>query len=388
MKKINNLKLALTALFVCATTTALADDSLTWTGYMRAGTGINSDGGVEGTNENYLGRLGNEYNTWVDSKLSKKFTGTNGSYAEILLDAYGWVEDSETSGPWASGSSYTTTSDNGSFYIGETSVKFGGLDFLPKDATLKVGYMGLTEDIHVLDYKFKNVGGTGAVYNSNTSNKLQLAAFVNEDRGTQAVDGEYSIGNIDTKLTVSQKLTNSDSSISAMVAYNQKKMLGILPGSTKYIAQYGIGVTAGNVSKNYVDNKDGSGYRFIVDGHSSIGKLALNPVLWVEGTNFGDDSLKNYSSITAGGRISQGITNNLEFMCEAFVNNVENKSGTDTNDGNQYKIAAGPAIQLDLGEWVRPVARFTVTYIGGDKVITGLTKDSEFRLGTQFEAWF
>ena len=72
MKKISNVKLGLTALLICASTTAMADDSFTWTGYMRAGTGINPDGGVEGVNENYLGRFGNEYNTWVNSTLHKK----------------------------------------------------------------------------------------------------------------------------------------------------------------------------------------------------------------------------------------------------------------------------------------------------------------------------
>ncbi len=54
----------------------------------------------------------------------------------------------------------------------------------------------------------------------------------------------------------------------------------------------------------------------------------------------------------------------------------------------RYKLAAGPAIQLGMGEWVRPVARFTLTYVGGDKAITGLSKDGELRLGTQFESWF
>lgn len=387
MKKISMVKLGLTALLVCASTTAMADDSLTWTGYMRAGTGINSDGGVEGTNENFLGRFGNEYNTWVNSTLHKKITGADGSWAELTLDAYGWVEDPETTGPWASGSSATVTTDNGSFYIGETSVKFGGLDFLPKGSTLRVGQMGLSEDIHVLDYKFKNVGGTGAVYNANNANKLQLAVFVNEDRGTKAIDGEYTIGNIDTKLTVSQDLEESDASVSAMVAYNQKKMLGILPGSTKYIAQVGLGVTAGNVNKNYVDNVDGSAYRFIVDGHGTAGKLIVNPVLWMEGTSYGDDTKENYTSITVGGRITQPITNNLEMMYEGFINAKENNKGADV-DGTQFKLAAGPAVQLGMGEWVRPVARFTVTYIGGDKDITGLDKDSEVRLGSQFEAWF
>lgn len=380
-----NLKLGLAALFICSTVAAFADDSLAWTGYMRAGAGITSDAGVEGINENYLGRFGNEYNTWVNSKLNKKFTGTDGSWAAIALDAYGWVEDPSNTGPWAGKSSATVTSDNGSFYIGETSVTFGKLDFLPEEAILKVGQFGVSEDIHVLDYKFKNVGGTGVRYQNKN---LALGLFINESYGTKAIDGEYSTGNIQTKLTVAQKLENSDSSVSAMIAYNQKKLLGVLPGSTKYIAEAGVGVTSNKLCVNTVTDKRDSGLRLIVDGHSDMGKLIVNPVIWFETTNYGDDSKDMYSSLTAGGRVTQKITNNLEMMYEGFVDTVANKGGTASKDGVQYKLAAGPAIQLKMGEWVRPVARFAVTYIGGDKDITGLTKTSEVRLGTQFEAWF
>lgn len=382
MKKISNLKLGLTALFICASTAAMADDSFAWTGYMRTGTALSSDKStdVESVNEKAIGRYGNEFNTWLTSTMHKTMTSPNGAKAELTLDGNVFINDAETS---------MAAAGSGAFYVGEVSIKFSGLDFLPKDATLKFGEMAINQDIHALDYKFKNTTGTGVIYKDGNN---QFALMVDEGRGTKAIDVEHNIGNIETKITASQKIANSDSSVSAMVAYNQNKLLGVLPGTTKYVAQFGIGVgtTNGDVSlsRNCVDNKDGSAYRFIIDGHGTAGKLIINPVLWAEGVNYGDNTLKNYTSISAGARVTQPITNNLQMMYEGFVNAKENNQGTATADGVQYKIAAGPAVQLEMGEWVRPVARITATYIGGDKEITGLSKDSELRLGSQFELWF
>lgn len=383
-----NLKLSLGALLICSSMSVLADDSLSLTGYFRAGTGITLDSSetsdnVEEKNENFLGRMGNEYNTWINLDVHKSITGKNGAKVELTAEAYGWLKDPEDSGPWAGDNGYGA--DTGAFYVGEVSAKFSNLDFLPSTASLKVGQMAISEDIHVLDYKFKSTAGTGVIYKD--ENK-QLAFMVNSDRNTKAIDGEYSIGKIDTKLTISQSLTSNDSSISGLLAYNQKSFLGLSEGTTKYILQAGAGVTAGNLSRNYVSNVDGSAYRFIIDGHGTAGNLILNPVLWAETTDYGDTSKKMYTSVSMGGRITQPITENLQMMYETFVNQSENYQGADLKDGITYKVAVGPGVQIDIGEWVRPTARFTLTYIGGEKSITGFTKNGELRLGTQFEAWF
>lgn len=403
MKKISNLKLGLASIFLCSTMTAMADDSFSWNTYMRAGTGITLDSSEQETKSNSgtgteafravnLGRFGNEYDTWITSTMSKKVTNANGSWAETKLAASYSSSDPETSS---------------SFYLDTASIKMGGLDFLPKGATVTAGKIGLSEDIHALDYKFKSIGGTGISYQKG---KLALTFMVNEDNTiateatkiitggvksqTKAIDFENSYGNIDTKLTISQKLTNSDSSISGLVAYNQKKLLGILPGSTKYIAELGkgVGMRADGVvllSRNMVTNKDDTAWRFIIDGHSDLGKLIINPVVWAESVNFDNTTnLLTHTSITAGARVTQKLSNNLEMIYEGFVNNTQNRLGVDTADGTQYKIAAGPAFQLQMGEWTRPVIRLSITDIGGDKKVTGLSKESEMRAGMQFETWF
>ncbi|BDO02870.1 hypothetical protein KAM622c_24570 [Klebsiella quasipneumoniae subsp. quasipneumoniae] len=45
------------------------------------------------------------------------------------------------------------------------------------------------------------------------------------------------------------------------------------------------------------------------------------------------------------------------------------------------KIGAGPALQLDVLPYVAPILSLTVTYAGGDKEVTLLPKDSEWRVG-------
>jgi maltoporin len=96
----------------------------------------------------------------------------------------------------------------------------------------------------------------------------------------------------------------------------------------------------------------------------------------------------NESNITAGGRVTAKVTENLSLITEGFINNVTNQWGTKEQNGGQYKLAAGPTIQLEAGEWARPVIRATAAIIGGDKKITGLNKDVDLRYGCQYEVWF
>ena len=97
MKKISKLKLGLTAILICASTTAMADDSFSWTGYMRTGTAISSDKStnVESVNEKAIGRYGNEFNTWISSTMNKTFTSSNGAKAELVLGANIYIDDGE-----------------------------------------------------------------------------------------------------------------------------------------------------------------------------------------------------------------------------------------------------------------------------------------------------
>jgi hypothetical protein len=92
--------------------------------------------------------------------------------------------------------------------------------------------------------------------------------------------------------------------------------------------------------------------------------------------------------VFAGANITQKINDKVAMHYEANINNTQNKDGVDSLDGTAYKIAAGPSLQIETFEWVRPMVTLNVAVVGGDKEITGLREDSEVRFGYQMEAWF
>ncbi|HBY0520368.1 TPA: lactam utilization protein LamB, partial [Klebsiella pneumoniae subsp. pneumoniae] len=90
----------------------------------------------------------------------------------------------------------------------------------------------------------------------------------------------------------------------------------------------------------------------------------------------------NETGIFTGVNVKQNIHHqNLSMLYEVMVNNTINKNGVEGASGVGYKIAAGPALQLDVLPYVAPILSLTVTYAGGDKEVTLLPEDSEWRVG-------
>lgn len=97
----------------------------------------------------------------------------------------------------------------------------------------------------------------------------------------------------------------------------------------------------------------------------------------------------NETGIFTGVNVKQSIHHqNLSMLYEVMVNNTINKNGVEGASGVGYKIAAGPALQLDVLPYVAPILSLTVTYAGGDKEVTLLPEDSEWRVGYRMEVWF
>ena len=78
-------RLLLASLLICATTSVFADDSFSWSGYYRAGLGMNDDLSNINKSDNEvhsLGRYGLEYDDFVAASLSKKWTDDKGQWAK------------------------------------------------------------------------------------------------------------------------------------------------------------------------------------------------------------------------------------------------------------------------------------------------------------------
>ena len=117
-----------------------------------------------------------------------------------------------------------------------------------------------------------------------------------------------------------------------------------------------------------------------------MGKLQELKIL--ESTDRDAAGKKVETGLFAGVSATQKINDNLSMVYEVNINDTQNKDGVDGVSGIAYKVAAGPALQLEVNEWVRPIMKVSAAVVGGDKGISGLTKDSEVRVGYQLEAWF
>ena len=406
MKKINTLKLGLFALLTCASTSAFgADDSLQIHGYaVVAGnfqaetdkTNLSLHRDPNGDPRGKLGDLGNSY--WHDYftalSLNKKWEGKDGAWADYNYEL--------------------VTYGNKTVEAGQNYARFGGLSFLPKDSEIWAGRRNFSKRDSVFAYNLKDVGiDSGVGYTSkNLDITLGSAQAVWSGSTVLAysrniVDAAYRVGAAEVGATYVAELKDGSAepktAVSLYGSYNMNKFLGVMPGNTMVMAQFGKGVIAQYLNTNRMEtfsNEEDTSMRLTVNGLVNVSKnLSVNPSLILEQTNRKGDrefvaanvfhhGNEDETAVMAGVNATQKINNNVSMLYEANINKTENLNGADNVDGMSYKIAAGPAIQLETMPWVRPMLKLTASYIGGDKEITGLKKDSEVRFGYQMEAWF
>lgn len=394
MKNIKNLKLGLFALLTCMSTSAFAaDDSLQIHGYVMNASDFSSESGrssvalhrdPNGDPRGKLGDLGNIY--WHDYftslNLNKKWTAKDGSWADYTYElvSYG----------------------NKSVEAGQSYARFGGLSFLPEGANIWAGRRNLSIRDGVFAYNLKDVGLDAAIGYDGKNLDVTLG-YVQANWGPfvksrDVLDVSYAIGKTEVGVTYVQELEeeapmfagNTKTSMSAYGAYNMDKFLGIMPGNTRIMAQFGKGVIAQYLSTSRLDNSadEDTSMRVTVNGrYDGIKDVSIKPSVILETTNRDASGSEVETSLFAGANITQKINDKIAMHYEANLNNTTNKDGG-TDDGRAYKIAAGPSLQIESLEWVRPMITLNVALVGGDKSITGLSKDSELRVGYQMEAWF
>lgn len=384
-------KLKVLALLTCLAANSFADDSFSWNGYFKAGLGMDTSlANVDRRDEEVhsLGRFGLEYDNFSAANFSKKWTNNRGQWAKynyslVLFDDY-------------------PTSPLGINNFAE----MGGLDFLPKDSSIWVGRKKDSSGVDLLDFDYRNFSGNGIGYSSKNTN-ISFFKEVNvydlgEFDDVATLDLIHRINNFTFELTTTKVTEDTndpypndtikgDSSYSFLASYNQNKFLGISEGNTTYRVQLGKGVTSNKLNMGVVTDKEDTGLRTTVEGMKMTKDWLYNVAVNFESTKDYSKDL-TYSTTTLAGRGTNKITDNLSMIYEAGIANKTNVdlSGNASKDadGVTYKVAAGPAIQIDSNPFVRPVIRFSGAVIGGDKEVTNFDKDYEVRLGAQFETWF
>lgn len=384
-------KLKVLALLTCLATKSFSDDSFSWNGYFRASLGMDKSlANVEKRDEEVhsLGRFGLEYDNFSAANFSKK-----------------WVNDK---GQWAK-YNYTLTmfDDNPPSPIGTNNfAEMGGLDFLPKDSSIWVGRKKDSSGVDLLDFDYRNFSGNGMGYSSKTTNvsfyKEENPYDLGEYDDVAVLDLIHRVKNFTFELTTTKVTNNTndpfpndtvkgDSSYSLLTSYNQNKFLGISSGNTTYRIQLGKGVTANKLNMGVVTDKEDTGLRATVEGLNMSEKWLYNFAFNFESTKDNSEDI-SYNTTSVAGRGTNKITDNLSMIYEVGIANKVNidldGNLNENADGMIYKVAAGPAIQIDSNPFVRPIIRFSGAVIGGDKEVTNFDKGYEVRLGAQFETWF
>lgn len=358
-----------------------------------------------------MGDLGNSF--WHDYftslAITKKWTGVGapGQWADYTYQVVGY------------GDKGVETAQNYG--------RFGGLNFLPAEANIWAGRRYLDERVNVFAYNTKEVHvDSGIGYNGKDLDITLGTAQVDwsSSGAPQAIEGSrrildltYRFGASEWGATYVKELDNPlatgvQQATSFSAKYSFANYLGIAKGNSSIKLQYGKGVIAQylNTSRISVLSEEGdASLRLTVDGSiSEFEDFAINPAFIYEYTErdksanrttlipdtgySGGDMIygsANETGIFAGVNIKQNLHHqNLSMLYEIIVNNTTNKNGVNGADGTAYKIAAGPALQLDVLPYVAPLASFTLTYAGGDRAVTLLPTDSEWRLGYRLEVWF
>ncbi|MBN1468617.1 MAG: carbohydrate porin [Fusobacteriaceae bacterium] len=401
MVKIN--KLTLTALFTFFSTLVFADDSFSWNGYYRAGLGMDeelvnknkSDGEV-----NSLGRFGLEYDDFVAGVFSKKWSDDKEQWAKFNFAFNTFDYTSTNNNPLNSSGGKINTLN-----ASDTYVEMGGLTFLPKDSSIWVGKRRTTNGIDLLDLNYRKFNGHGIGYSSKNFDLAFYKELNSGDMGEGAdviaVDSILKTGNIKLEGTFTKSTTDTsstyngnkkgDTSVSLLAEYKNKKFIGLSSGNTTYRLQVGKGVTSNKLSMSVITDEKDEAYRLTIDGNTMKKNWLFNTVINYESSKVDSKDI-TYTTLTFIGKGTQKINENISMIYEAGVAEKENinLSGTinKNNDGLTYKIAAGPAIQMNSMPWIRPIIRTTVAIVGGDKEVTGFKENTEIRLGAQFETYF
>ncbi|PQJ47065.1 maltoporin [Vibrio campbellii] len=406
-------KVSVIAAAVAATLAAGSAFAVDFNGYMRAGTGISSNGnGDLAVNKNGIGRLGNEDDNYSEFGFAEDLkTGDQTWRIESMI---------ASSAPGANGW------EDADFNVAQFAVKAKGLIASDKDATMWAGKTYYQrKDIHITDFYFLNTSGTGGgIENLSVGNqKLSLALIQ---------DGETSDS---TGYIFDARLANiglwDDAALELAVAYNfatdsndatEEADDGVLAsaiihqgmsnGFNQTVLQYGTngyGVQAANFwgagayyARGTEAFNDASGFRLINWGVMNLAESweMGHQLAYLSGSDIGGQlkdsnvytgknfDIDQYSVVV---RPMYKWNDTMRTVFEAGYNAGERiaEGGLAKEDFGNAKFTVAQAWAMGDSFWARPELRVYGTYLldtENDDAFNG--DDTEFVFGVQAEAWW
>ncbi|MGF1751158.1 carbohydrate porin [Vibrio cionasavignyae] len=446
MKKVSVIAAAVVG--VLASGSAFAGD-LQFNGYMRAGIGMNADGGAaasygNGGSGHAVGRLGDEVDTYAEIGLGKEvYNEGNTAFSIYTRMSYATKEGNVD----RQGNSMQRVGDGGPWDSGNTSLReaYAKGDF--ENYTIWAGKRFYQrKDIHILDFYYLNNSGYGAgVENIDTGIGNFSAAITSSAEDWQ---GDYSNGihgddwkrayKADFRLAGIE--ANKDGSIDLGFIYGMASLsdaqkdqankpdagtgptgngdvadnTGMLltfehtqgnffGGFNKFIVQYGTdGLAVGgfdNHAGEGLNAVEGKGYRFIDWG-------VIEQEKWNMGYSFiyGSKDIDKTTSKTThldgktdfyNAVIRPGYkwNDHLATVLEVGYANERRTSSLMTTDSGEWKDLTKVTLAQEWNAgsnfWARPSIRAYVSHYSGDKVQEDTNGNkAETMVGVQVEAWW
>ncbi|WP_409422236.1 maltoporin [Pseudaeromonas sp. ZJS20] len=401
--------------------TATAASAVDFHGYFRSGVGVSKDGGTTEWNKNYVGRLGNEADTYGEIQLGQELYNKGG--ASFYVDSMIAVS-SDGSNDWED-----TSSSDADFALTQFNVQAKGLFSSNPGAVVWAGKRYYQRhDLHIVDYKYWNISGAGAgIENIQAGPGAFSLAWIRQDtNNASGSEGALNNNFLDiryagfkpwegawTEFGVSYALKNAtdaqddagtydDMKDSLMATAEISQYFASTGINEKFVVQFANNALAHNVidqGGGWIDawsgdNSSAKGWRFINNGELPFDKFVLNYVLtYGHAEDYGDyiDKTDMFSLV---GRAQYQWTDLMKTIFEAgtFTKDTDYTSGSSWKDaGQKYTLAqawsAGP------GFWARPELRVYATYLkdGGDGdnlSFNSSADDNTWNFGVQAEAWW
>ncbi|GAB3240126.1 maltoporin [Pseudaeromonas pectinilytica] len=409
-------KLLASSVAIALALTATSASAVNFTGYFRSGVGVSQDGSTQSWMIPYVGRLGNEADTYTEIGLGQELYNKGGKtfYVDSMLSM-----NSDGSNDWEA----TGDANDATFALRQFNIQAKGLIEASPEAVVWAGKRYYQRhDLHIIDSKYWNVSGAGAgVENIKAGDGAFAVAWIRNDadklnvnyadlryaglkpwEGAWAEVGiDYAIGNATDAQD--EAATYEDFKNSVMLTAELSQYFASSGINEKFVLQYADKGLAHNMIDQgggwydvwSGDNSDAKGYRFINNGDMPLGdKFYVNYVFTYGKAEKHADWTDNTELISLVGRAHYQWTEIMKTVVEAgtFTKETEYTSGTSYKDaGQKYTIAQ--AWSAGKGFWARPELRVYASYLkdGGDGenlTFNGSTDDNTMNFGVQAEAWW
>lgn len=434
-----NFKALPIAAAVVASLAAMSASAVEFHGYMRAGFGLNADGGSQvcygtgGPDAHVVGRLGDECDTYAELSLSETVYERNGeSFSVHTLVAYGTQEGTTD----RRGNSWQGVSDNAGGPWSDQRLSF-------REAYAKYKMKSGTElwagnrfygrkDVHINDWYYVNGSGYGAGVDNIKAGPGTVAVAVRNTKwndvsgGADATQPYSSAPQLDLRynglglgefgsldliamvgkayLSDAQKAANPNYNDNTGVQLTVEHSMALLGGVNKAVFQYstkGYGWSGYGMNNHLGDgyNLDGGddgerkSWRFIDHGVVKFGKEVDFAYMAFYSKLDQPNQPKKGERYGVTVRPMYKWNDTMSTQLEAGYYSAEDP--WNSSDFNMHKVTLAQAWSplANGGFWARPQIRVFVSQYGGDDAGQNgwegfIVDKAETMFGAQVEAWW